>query len=414
MTMPDTLYLRFPTDDPAVECRWLCVDASGAVRGMPGAGGLDEAASHAAQARTVWVLPGDRVALTRATLPSRAGKRAAALAPFALEDQLAAEIETLHFAVGPQADDGSLDVAITDRDRLTDDLATLAAHGLVPQAAHGALQLLPATPQTQVMLVDGGQILVRQSDGDAYCADLIDGRSSRECLPPVEPDTPCVLYTTAASYYGREGVHSPDDALPAGARAVGAPQFLEHGPLQLYADLARHAEPINLLQGPFAQATDMAAGWARWRSAVAVLLACLAVNLVASGVDLYRSHRAEAALDKELHAAYGEAMPGVDIGRLPAPRLAVEARVRRASTAGRSALIATLDALGTAVTAAPGSQVKSVNFHDGAVEVVLTAADLAALNQIQQAIGPSARLAGVSTPDPQHAEGRLNIAGATP
>jgi hypothetical protein len=66
------------------------------------------------------------------------------------------------------------------------------------------------------------------------------------------------------------------------------------------------------------------------------------------------------------------------------------------------------------VVATPGATVKSVNYHDGAIEAVITAGDLASLNQVQQTIGGAARLAGVSTPDPQHAEGRLEITGATP
>jgi general secretion pathway protein L len=415
MTMSDTLLLRYPTDDPAIECRWLLVDGQAACLSPAAAGSLAEAAQAGEGARVLWVLPGDVVAIARPVLPPKSGKRSAALVPFALEDQLAAELETLHFAVGAQADDGTVETALVDRDTLSAGLAALAAHGLMPTSAYGAAQLLPATPATRVLLVEGHQILVREPDGTAYCADLLEGRTTRESLDPLSADEPCVLYTTPDSFQQRETRGLPDDGLPMGGHYVGGgPQFLEYGPLQKYAEIALNDPPVNLLQGPFAPVSDLSAGWIRWRGAALVLLSCLAVNLVGSGIDLFQSHRAEVKLDAALHAAYAEAMPGVDVSRLPAPRLAVEARLRRVSGGGRSGLITTLDALGSAVAAAPSAQVKSVNFHDGSIEVVLTAADLAALNQIQQAIGPSAHLAGVSTPDAQHAEGRLDITGANP
>ena len=82
--------------------------------------------------------------------------------------------------------------------------------------------------------------------------------------------------------------------------------------------------------------------------------------------------------------------------------------------AGHDGLIGALEALGSAVVATPGATVKSIQYHDGAMEAIITAADLATLNQLQQAVGPAARLAGVSTPDAQHAEGRLEINGGAP
>ena len=103
--MSDTLLLRYPLGDSDVECAWLRVDADAAVHSAPGSGSLTDAAAAADGARVVLVLPGDEVSLLRATLPPRSGKRVGALVPFALEDQLAAEIDTLHFAVGVQGEE---------------------------------------------------------------------------------------------------------------------------------------------------------------------------------------------------------------------------------------------------------------------------------------------------------------------
>ena len=414
--MSDTFLLRYPIDDTDAECAWLRVDATAAAHGPAGRGAFADAAVAAAGARVIWILPGDVVALAQPQLPPKSGKRLATLVPFALEDQLAADFDTLHFATGRQAEDGTVETALIDRATLEVGLATLTAHALAPVAAYGALQVTPCIPATTVLLIEGMRIHVRAADGAAYCTDLIPGRSTRQCLSlELTEQGPCVLYTTSASFYAREGVASPDDALPEGCVYVGGgPQLLEFGPLQKYAEVALRQPPVNLLQGSYTPSGQAAAGWARWRVAAFVLLACVLLNVLASGVDLVLAHRQSARLDTALHAAYAQALPAADPARMPAPRLVVEARVRRLMGAGHDGLIGALEALGSAVVATPGATVKSIQSHDGAMEAIITAADLATLNQLQQAVGPAARLAGVSTPDAQHAEGRLEINGGAP
>jgi type II secretion system protein L len=225
----------------------------------------------------------------------------------------------------------------------------------------------------------------------------------------------CTVYSTSTIHATRLAALPQDTGLPTGGEYFGgAPQFLEYGPLQKFAEVAVREPPINLLQGPFTPAHSGSAGWERWRVAVLLCVAGAFLSCVISGVDLVRAHRAEVRLDAELHAAYAQALPGTDVSRLPAPRLIVESRVRRLMSAGHDGMIGALDSLGVAVSTTPGVSVKSINFHDGSMEAVLTAADLSALNQIQQDVGPQSRLAGVTTPDPQHAEGRLEITGLTP
>jgi len=242
------------------------------------------------------------------------------------------------------------------------------------------------------------------------------GLPVRESLTLSESDPKaCLVYTTESSYLTRKAQLPDDDGLPEGAHYVGGqPVFLQYGPVQKYAEVALRDHPVSLLQGPFAPVSTGAAHWARWRVPVFLLLGCVLLNVIVSSVDLIRAHRIEATLDPQLHAAYAQALPGMDPARVPAPRLLVESRVRRIAGAGQGGLIGALDSLGVAVIATPGITVKSINYHDGSLEAVLSAGDLASLNQVQQTVGPASRLAGVSTPDAQHAEGRLEITGTSP
>lgn len=416
--MSDHLILLYPLTETDAQCEWLRVDATAAVLGESphGRGTLADAAQAAPGARVILVLPDNEVSLARPQLPPKSGKRLPALVPFALEDQVAAEIDTLHFAIGTQDDDGTVDTAIIDRDQLTAYLGALAEHGLTPVAVYGAPQLTPVTPGTITIVTDGPTMNVRRPDGVGFYTEVLPDRPVSEALMLGESDPKaCLVYTTATAYEARRLQVPQDDGLPAGGFYVGgAPQFLQYGPLQKYAEVALHDRPVNLLQGPFAPVSSGAAHWARWRVPVFLLLGCVLLNVLVSSVELIRLHREEARLDPQLHAAYAEALPGMDPARVPAPRLLVESKVRRLAGAGQGGLIGALDSLGVAVIATPGITVKSINYHEGALEAVLLANDLGSLNQVQQTVGPASRLAGVSTPDPQHAEGRLEITGTSP
>ena len=61
------------------------------------------AASLAAGRRVCVLVPGTDVLLANPELPAKAGTKLQQIVPYALEEQLADDIDTLHFAVGKRA-----------------------------------------------------------------------------------------------------------------------------------------------------------------------------------------------------------------------------------------------------------------------------------------------------------------------
>src|SRR5439155_276444 len=104
--MADWLLLRLPRvpDEPA---SWLVVDARGTPVGPLESGPLAAAATRTA-GRRVWVIvPGTDVLLAEPEVPVKAGLKLQQLVPYALEEQLADNIEDLHFAIGKRASDST-------------------------------------------------------------------------------------------------------------------------------------------------------------------------------------------------------------------------------------------------------------------------------------------------------------------
>src|SRR5207244_5219205 len=139
--MADWLLLRLPRvpDEPA---SWLVVDARGTPVGPLESGPLAAAATRTA-GRRVWVIvPGTDVLLAEPEVPVKAGLKLQQLVPYALEEQLADNIEDLHFAIGKRASDSiRAPVAVVARALLDEWLATLRSSGIEPEADRKSTRL---------------------------------------------------------------------------------------------------------------------------------------------------------------------------------------------------------------------------------------------------------------------------------
>src|SRR5450755_5016196 len=97
--MADWLLLRLPRA-PAEVAAWMVVDARGAPIEAPASGALANAVAAAAGRHVCVLVPGTDVLLMEPELPAKAGTKLAQIVPYALEEQLAADIDDLHFAIG--------------------------------------------------------------------------------------------------------------------------------------------------------------------------------------------------------------------------------------------------------------------------------------------------------------------------
>src|SRR5207248_1404181 len=136
--------------------------------GPPQSGPLTAAVTRAA-GRRVWVIvPGTDVLLAEPEVPVKAGLKLQQLVPYALEEQLADNIEDLHFAIGKRASDSiRAPVAVVARALLDEWLATLRSSGIEPEAIHAESDLLPGNPAHAVVLLEEDHRLGRAPRGVA-------------------------------------------------------------------------------------------------------------------------------------------------------------------------------------------------------------------------------------------------------
>lgn len=416
--MADSFVLRFPAPGASPDAaEWVVVDARGARLGEVGRGTLAEAARAQGGHRLLLLVPGTEVTLAAPELPARGSGKLAKLVPFALEEQIAAEIESMHFALGHQGADRRVPVAAVERARLAGWLAALEAAGLAPAAVYPDSLTVPDNPAHVVIVLEGERVVVRRPAALplALEADPLAAALAVAGLPSAAEDGPdsaahVLVYVDSVDWPR----HQPVIEALRDRVATLKVQVLADGVLPLLAAGAVAGPVLSLLQGEFLPRQGLAGQWSRWRLAASLAAAFLLLHMATLGVDWWRLSRDEAKVDLELRAAAAEALPNVqNLARLPNLRLAVESRVRGTRAAITEGLLGTLGVLSASIGAAPGTQVQSLSYRSGTTELTLDAPDVAALDRVQQAAkgrGFDAQLQGATQRD-QRYEGHLQLKG---
>src|SRR5258707_6215766 len=131
--MADWLLVRLPRAAGTLPS-WLVAEVGGAPAVHAQSGPVTLAAARAAGRRVCVLVPGADVLLAEPEVPVKAGAKLQQLLPYALEEQLADDIDDLHFAVGKRAGDSArAPVGVVARALLDESLATLRAGRIGPQ-----------------------------------------------------------------------------------------------------------------------------------------------------------------------------------------------------------------------------------------------------------------------------------------
>src|SRR5579875_1647568 len=414
--MADWLLIRLARE-PA-EATWLVCDGAGRIVIPQQRGSLKEAASLAASRRVCALIPAADVVLTEADVPVKSGLKVQQIVPFALEEQLAEDVESLHFAVGRRASEAArMPVAVISRALLERWLAELAAADLEPEAMYAESELMPVNPVQAVAVLEGDDAIVRPPGAppvtmpiDALAEALQLARSASTGVITAEPPAArgLVLYTGAAEWHQHarvvESLRDRFDGIKV--------QLLTDGPLALYAQrlaAAAAGGAINLLQGPYAPAASLASGWRVWRVAAILLVALIASHAAGSAVELMTLSRAEHAVNVAIERTFRAAMPGehnaIDARRRMAQRLA---SLRGGEGTG---LLAALGALAQARAGAGDTAIKALQFRADALDLVIAAPSVEALDRLSRSLrarGWQAQLTS-SNVSGSHYEGRIEI-----
>ncbi len=402
--MSETLVIRLRAAEGA-QSSWLIVDANGARSGPVQTGPLADALGLAHQRAVVLLLPGSEVTLAEPELPLRGGARLAQAVPFALEEQLASDVDGLHFAIGARATGAAATpVAVVSRSQMDRWIEACESAGIHPDAAYADTAVVPSTPGGTTVLFDGETLHVRREGSMPFALDAepladsialaVDGAGSTAGH--------IAFYAAPTDYeQHRETIESLREHT-----STLQVKLLPDGPLPLLAAQCVNATAVNLLQGPYAARSSLGVGFRRWRLPAALAAATALLFVTVQGLSAWQLWQTEKKLDAQIAQVFAQALPGQ---KVVDPRAQMEGLL--GGGGGSSALLPALSALSRALAGAPQARVESISCRGEVVDLRLMAPSVEALDGLKQAMsagGLSAELQS-ATPRGEMVEGRLVV-----
>ncbi len=354
------LYLSQENLDAPIE--WQVRDRRGTAQVESGY--LDTAASFAKGRRCVLIISAQHAHITQLELPTQQLAKARQVAPFALEEQLADEVEDLIIELGPAQEQG-FPVAAVRRQWLEPRLAQLRAAGIPIAAVHIDAMCLPREPLPgHASLVECEQHwLLRWGEFQARAVPKALGSALllRDLEGPIQA-------------WGQTPIALPDGTLL-------RPQPL---PEPLLAQLVPGKSALNLLPRE-TQAPLLGSMWKPWRSA-AVLACCAGVLWGAErGLHWYQLSSEVDAVLAQQRQLYLSAYPQARVGADPARQLRAQLRRLERGDDNTGAFLPALSAAADALD----QQLQEVYFRNGRAEIVVHAPNYEALEGIKQHIDDS-------------------------
>jgi general secretion pathway protein L len=418
--MPELLLLRLDPAAGEASATFVPCTAAGLPLSAPQQGSLADASAAAAGRQLVVLLPGAEVVQLAAELPALPAARLLAAVPYAVEDSVAADVDTLHFAVGRRGDDGRTQVAVIDRGTLQSVLDALRDAGLEPDAVHADSALITGQPGHLVLLLDGATVHACRP-------------GERAVSLPAEPLGAAIDLALHGSPSVADGA-DPAGALgllafvdagewPRRAAALEAlrPRFaamqvqqLPAGTLPWLASQLAAGSPVNLLQGAFAPRRRRALDWRRWRLAAALAATALVLHVGGQAWELRQLASRERELDSRLIEALAPLQAALPAQASPREaRRAVESLLARARAGGDAggALLPALAAFAQARAATPAARLEAIGYDGAAVELRIRAPDAGSLETLGNALragGWQAEVIG-GTGSPAGYEARIRL-----
>tara|TARA_R110002073_G_scaffold39894_8_gene113303 strand:- start:9870 stop:11072 length:1203 start_codon:yes stop_codon:yes gene_type:complete len=322
--------------------------------------------------KVCFAAPGADARLLTLTVAPEEKKHLSQSLPFMLEEQVAADVDNLHFAYTPLEDDRYAAAVVAkakmlEWQSLFDELPGIPLW--IPEPL-----LLPWQAGEWCLVMEGDTAIVRTGQCEGFTIE-------RELVDPIlqgvlgDSDAP-----SAVIVYGMD--QAADTALlPEELR-----DKVQWRRGNLCAALLLSEVPavrVNLLQGEFAPRLPLEQWWRQWRAVAAVFAAACIIQLAAVYAE-YRSLSSQnLALRTAVEESYRQAIPR---GAVVDAEKQLRRQLELAGGSGQpSGFIGLIERVGGAIAGMPGTSIASINYNDKGNEMRLNivAADFEGVEQLR-------------------------------
>lgn len=373
-------YLQRTGDD---YLRWCVCDDKGAVVGQADHGSFEQAAKAAERRRVVMVVAGTEVLMEEVEVPGTNLAKAQKAVPYMLEEQIAQDVESSHFAFGNKLPSGKIPVAVIARQSFNwiqemAGQAKLNVQEIIPETL-----ALPLFSDSWTVMTNNGHASVRLSASRGFSCDT-------DMLP--------MLLDNAIEGAPPEQIE--DEIRRARHFSCGPDEFRLHPDIRtdfvrtevaLFAKgLSEYKKPsdrINLLQGDYGKTEALGKAWKPWRLPAALAATLLALWGGTSYLQYQRLGVQDAQLTDEMVSTLKSAFPSVkNPERDPLRQMRSRLKANTGTGIDDTSFIVMMSAIGAALNQLEDPVVSSINFKRGQLDLILEAESLQDVDKLKSSL----------------------------
>jgi len=329
----------------------------------------------ARRAPLIYAAPGADVTLRELGFTAQEKRHIGKSLPFLLEDEFAADIDTLHFASRPL---GKLrmGVAVCEHERMVEWQEALSGLPATNQWIPEPL-LLPWQPGELCIVFEGADIVARHGLCSGFTVERALAGPVLEALA-VDPAIASVIV------YGEQQERDVE-LLPAALREKMQWRTGDFSAALMLAEEDRHA--LNLRQGAYGAKLPLDIWWRQWRVAAALFGLAFALQLAATYAEYSALKADNLVLRQQIETAYRTAVPQ---GAVVDPEKQLQRQLDTLRGGGSGAgFLSLMERIGRVIQSESGAQLASINFNDktGDVRLNLVVPDFRAVESIRTRLG---------------------------
>ena len=385
--MASTLLLHY---DPAShgQATWSHVNNLGELTSRITSGPLEDAAQLAQQHKVIVLLDSSNVHLNHVQLPTSNRQKMLRAIPYALEEQLAEDIEDFHFVIGKTDPHYGTPVAGIRKDTIENLLDTFHQAGISIDAVIPDAICSPAAPNQWSVLFHAGKALIQF---EALIGTVIDAANLplllQASLNRTENKPEKIVYF----YLDGEEPEQLAEAIDTDIEIIKI-AYNTH-PLVVFCGEFTKAKSLNLLQGQYKPRRKTSGNWYRWRLAASLAAVWL---LLYAGINIYnlnnlKAKNAELAL--QIENVYKKSFPGSR--RIVNPRVQMEQKLNELRGGGGpqgNQFLALLTESVSAISSQKDIQVQSIDFRNNRMDIGLTGTNLQSVETLNKQLNKNTNL----------------------
>jgi len=378
--------------------KWIKLDSEGNPITRGAEARLEQVSSVTQNAHVIVLLPLQQMLLSIVNTRARKSKHLQKAIPFALEDEVADDIENLHFALGRRYGENDYPVAVIEKVTLDSVLETLASAGVYPDILTADVFALPFREGSWTILVEDDRALVRTSKLQGFTIDLHNLQQMLTSSLRQAEITPSELNIYRCD--------SPQSGVKSFTFPINTNE-LDDCPPGLFADGLDENECINLLQGSYQKKDKKHRQFAPWKIAAILFGVWVGLSMVSVLIDHARFSKEEKRLDAQIEQELRQTFPDIQNVTAGNARIKMEARLRNfiADTTSNSyaGFMELLALSGESMQQAGNITINTMNYRDGKLNVNVNSPDVQALDKVKQLLKTKNYFADIQSANTQGA-----------